>query len=517
MLMRKTTPMALDTIIKKLPNKASHGYDEVSNVMLKALRTSIVFPLCHIFNHSILEGKFPTRMKLAEVIPLYKEKSMDQMVNYRPISLLITLSKLLEKIIYQRIYKYLEDKSILYPSQYGFCNKRSCEQAICELTGYVLQSKNRSEHSASVYLDLSKAFDTLDHSILLQKLDCYGIRGVAKDWIEDYLRNWSLVTKITTCPNKITKSDAFNVTCGAAQGSCLGPLLFIIFVNDIHLLPLYSKVILFADDTTIFNSHKIKRYLQYMRDTDLQLLQSWFNANKLSLNVEKTVAMKFWDDKEDFHVSVNGRKIPLVRSTKFLRVYIDNMLSWYLHINHVMEKLNNNRRLLQLGKKLLNTHCKHNVYFGHIHSHLVYGILIWGSMVSESQLNGFHKIEDHCVQIVLSNNNDNIKDLYTSLSIQPIDQLIKGSLCKLGHSLNHKQLPSLLIKLFNMHGGEKLHRYPTRNKNIPNVQKHTAQVFNRSFLCRSIVEFSKLPTELKSEKEKRIFVHKLKHYLTSSE
>ena len=355
--------------------------------MLKALRSSIVFPLCHIFNLSIMEGKFPSCMKLAEVIPLYKGKSMDQMVNYRPISLLIMLSKLLEKIIYQRIYKYLEDKSILYSSQYGFHNKRSCEQAICELTGYVLQSKNRSEHLASVYLDLSKAFDTLDHNIILQKLDRYGISGVARDWIEDYLRNQNLVTKITTCPNKVTKSEAFNITCGAAQGSCLGPLLFIIFVNDIHLLPLYSKVILFADDITIFNSHKTKRYLQYMIDTDLQLLQSWCNANKLSLNVEKTVIMQFWDEKEDFHISVNGRKIPLVRCTKFLGVYMDNMLSWHLHINHVMEKLNNNRRLLQLGKKFLNTHCKCNVYFGHIHSHLVYRIQIWGSMVSESQLN----------------------------------------------------------------------------------------------------------------------------------
>ena len=138
-------------------------------------------------------------------------------------------------------------------------------------------------------------------------------------------------------------------------------------------------------------------------------------------------------------------------------------------------------------------------------------------MVYESQLNGFCKIQDHCIRIVSSNNNDNIKDLYTSLSIQLIDQLIKGNLCKLGHSLNYKQLPSPLIKLFNMHSGEKLHRYPTRNKNIPNVQKHTAQVFNRSFLCRSLVEYSKLPTELKSKKEKKIFERKLKHYLTSSE
>ena len=209
--------------------------------------------------------------------------------------------------------------------------------AICELTGYVLQSKNWSEHSASVYLDLSKAFDTLDHNILLHKLDRYGIRGVAKEWIGDYLWNRSLVTKITTSPNKIIKSETFSITCGAAQVSRLGPLLFIIFVNNLHLLPLYRKVILFADDTTIFNSQKTRRYLQYMIDTDLQLLQSWFNANKLSLNIGKTVAMKFWDNGDDFHVSVNGWKIPLVRSIKFLGVHMDNMLSWHLHINHVMK------------------------------------------------------------------------------------------------------------------------------------------------------------------------------------
>ena len=136
-------------------------------------------------------------------------------------------------------------------------------------------------------------------------------------------------------------------------------------------------------------------------------------------------------------------------------------------------------------------------------------------MVSESQLNGFHKIKDHCIRIISLNNHDDIKELYTSLSIQPIDQLIKGSLCKLGHSLNHKQLPSPLIRLFNIHGGEKMHRYPTRNKNIPNVQKHKAQVFNRSFLCRSLVEYGKLSTELKTKKNKRIFEHILKHYLTS--
>ena len=119
-------------------------------------------------------------MKWAEVIPLYKGKSMDVMVNYCPILLLITLSKILEKVMYTRLYSYLESKGILYCSQYGFHSKCSCEQAIAELIGYVLQSKNHNEHSASVYLDLSKAFDTLDHTILLKKLECYGIQGIKK-------------------------------------------------------------------------------------------------------------------------------------------------------------------------------------------------------------------------------------------------------------------------------------------------------------------------------------------------
>ena len=136
--------------------------------MLKALHTCITYPLCHIFNASLSEGTFPDQMKIAEVIPLYKGKDMDLMINYRPISLLIMLSKLLEKIMYTRLYRYLETQNLLYPSQYGFRTKRSCEQVIMELVGNILQSKNRNEHCTSVFLDLSKAFDTLDHTILLQ-------------------------------------------------------------------------------------------------------------------------------------------------------------------------------------------------------------------------------------------------------------------------------------------------------------------------------------------------------------
>ena len=154
MVLTPTTVHEIDTLIKKVPNKSSHGFDNISNIMLKSLRTSITFPLCHIFNTSLMEGSFPNRMKVAEIIPLYKGKEMDNMINYWPISLLITLSKLLDKIMYWRLYSYLECNNILYNSQYGFRSQRSCEQAITELVGYILQSKNHNEHCASIFLNL---------------------------------------------------------------------------------------------------------------------------------------------------------------------------------------------------------------------------------------------------------------------------------------------------------------------------------------------------------------------------
>ena len=302
-------------------------------------------------------------MKRAEVIPLYKGKDMDIMINYQPVSLLITLLKLLEKIMYLRLYSYLEKNQLLYSSQYGFRSKRSCEQAITELVGYVLQSKNRNEHSASIFLDLSKAFGTLEHSTLLQKLERYGVHGVVLKWFESYLKNRSLVAKITTGPNKTVKSDSFDITYGTAKGSCLGPLLFIIFMNDIHLLPLYSNVILFADDTTIFNSHKSQKFLKYSLQHDLNLMIDWFKANKLSLNLSKMIGIKFWDNNTNMTINMDNINIQIMECTKFLRVYIDYKSAWHIHVNHLLDTLNTNRCMLCLGKNLLDTICMKSIYW----------------------------------------------------------------------------------------------------------------------------------------------------------
>ena len=153
-----------------------------SNTLLKQLSPSIPFALSILFNQSIDQGIFPSAMKKAEVIPLYKGKDQDQIVNYRPISLLIMISKVLEKLIYSQVYHFIDQEKILYKSQYGFRSKHSCEQALIELAGELIQAREQKLESAALFLDLSKAFGTLDHEVLLAKLERYGIRGICNDW-----------------------------------------------------------------------------------------------------------------------------------------------------------------------------------------------------------------------------------------------------------------------------------------------------------------------------------------------
>ena len=311
LVLKPITVLEIEHIIRQLPNKTSHRHDKISNKLLKDLSCSISLPLCSIFNQSITEGKFSDAMKKAEVIPLYKRKEFDRVINYRPISLLLTISKVLVKSIYTRVYNFLEKYHILYNSQYGFRNKRSCQQAILELVRKILQAKNRGDHSASLFLDLSKAFDTLDHEILLKKFDLYGLRALCNDWFRDYLTGRSLVAKLTTTENKVVKSDTYHITYDTAQGSCLGPLLFLLFCNDVHLLPTYSRIILFTDDTTLLFSHKNIKFLKYALEYNMSLLMSWYKANKLSLNINKTVLIKYWPDGKCFDVEIEGVQIKM--------------------------------------------------------------------------------------------------------------------------------------------------------------------------------------------------------------
>ena len=219
-----TNKIDIGNLIRSLPNKTSSGHDEITNILLKKLAPNISLPLSVIFNKLLKEGAFPNTMKLADVVPLYKSKEKYYTTNYRPISLLLTTSKLLEKTIHTRVYTLIDHQQ-LYQSQYGFRTKHSCENAVCELVGSIVKSQELKHYTIGLFLDLSKAFDTLDHNILLQKLERYGIRGKALEWFKSYLSSRKMRCKCRVeSSNKIEYSDYFNSNYGTPQGSCLGPL-----------------------------------------------------------------------------------------------------------------------------------------------------------------------------------------------------------------------------------------------------------------------------------------------------
>ena len=254
--MKSVLPSKIDKIIVNLPNKNSSGHDNLSNILLKQIKHSIIHPLTIISNHSLTEGEFPHGMKAADVSPLYKSKEKYMVNNYRPISLLITMSKILEKVVYVRVYNFLVEIDQLYQSQYGFRSGHSCQNAISELIGTILKNREENKLTIGVFIDLSKAFDTLSHDILLRKLHKYGIRGTALYWFKSYLSDRGIRVKIQSSNGKIEYSSYHPLSYGTPQGSCLGPLLFLIFINDLYYSVSYGTSLLFADDTTLLQSQK---------------------------------------------------------------------------------------------------------------------------------------------------------------------------------------------------------------------------------------------------------------------
>ena len=321
-----TNPNEICKLIEKLPNKKSSGYDNIDNILLKAIKNEIVMPLSMIFNESLSQGIFPTCMKLAEVVPLFKSKDWSEKSNYRPISLLLNISKLLEKLVYKRVYTFLNNMNQLYCSQYGFRTGHSYNQAVCELIGEIAKNTEKNWTTVCIFLDLSKTFNTLEHTAIFQKLERYGIRGNTLEWFKSYLSNRKIRVKINN-----TTSKEFLINYGTPQGSCLGPLIFLIFCNDLNIHLENMQCIQFADDTTLYLGHPNLEELKKMIERDLKVLQDWFRANKLTLNMEKSVCLIFNDSmckNVNMSLTLSGKTIPIEKQTKFLGIWLDKDLKW---------------------------------------------------------------------------------------------------------------------------------------------------------------------------------------------
>lgn len=414
----------------------------------------------------------------------------------------------------------MENHALLYTSQYGFRKNRSCQDAICELVSDIIKEKELGHHVISVFLDLSKAFDTLDHKILLDKLELYGIRGVSNDWFRDYLSDRKLQVKCSSsADNDNANSIEYDVNFGCPQGSNLGPLLFIIFSNDVINTIENSKLILFADDTTIYMSHRNKNYLIHCLIEDIEKLADWFNANKLSLNLSKTVCMAFDEDVYP-PLTMNNYVIPMVWSTKFLGVYLDKRLDWKEHFNKIYNKIRLNSKLLQLTQKTFDESTKLLIYNAHIQSHIMYSLALWGTMITEQQRNQIYKVQKKCMRWICgAKATAHTMPLFKKLRVLKIDELIILETSKIVHGLQHGWLPPKVSNTFNELGGrqmgKKVHKYNTRQKLMPNIMPHKSTMYNKSVLCKVPSMASKIPIYLLNIANKKMFSRKYKQRLLS--
>ena len=400
LFLNPTNEEEVKRIISQL-KEASPGCDTIHSKIVKKTFEYFADPLVHILNLSLSQGIFPNELKLAKVIPIYKAGDIHNITNYRPVSVLPIFSKIFEQIMYTRLNKFINDNDILYKYQFGFRKNHNTSLALMILLDKIYDSFNDNKHVVGIFLDLRKAFDTIDHGILLKKLYKYGIRGVALNWIENYL---SCRKQFVSYLN--TESDSQPITCGVPQGSILGPLLFILYINDLANISNEIFPILFADDSNLFFSGKNLTETINLVNAELIKVYQWLNLNKLSLNIEKTNFIIFSLSKnvhQDIYnnIVINGSHINRVYFTKFLGVIIDSKLTWKNHITKIRTKISKAIGIICKSRKLFNQEILVTLYYSFVYPYFIYCIENWG-LAAEAHLSMMLKLQRKIVRIIMS-------------------------------------------------------------------------------------------------------------------
>ena len=455
-------------IIVAMPRK-SIGPHSIPIQFLKIVADIVAIPLCRIINFSFSQGVFPDMLKIAKVIALFKAGSSEEVNNYRPISLLPVFDKIIEKLMHSQLYTFLEYHNILFKNQFGFRKKCSTAHSLIEITEKIKESIDSGKFGCGIFIDLKKAFDTVNHKILLQKLEHYGIRGTILKWFESYLTD----RKQYVFYNGVS-SDMKAISCGVPQGSVLGPLLFLIYINDLPNISDKLQFFLFADDTNIYYESKDLKALEKTVNEELKKLSLWLNLNRLALNVGKTNFVIFRSCQKVINHNVtllmNKKALQQKDHVKYLGVLLDQHLSWKYQIKSVALKVSRGLGIIAKLKPFLKDNLIRTIYFSVVYSHLYYGIQAWGS-ADPTTLNKLVILQNKAVRILSGNQYFQIygqepgplpssEPLYKKLEILKIKDIFELSISNFVYSTLTFESPAIFNNWFQY--AHEVHDHTTR-------------------------------------------------------
>ena len=446
---KPTDPKEIESIINLFDTNKSVGPNSIPSKLIKTIAPLISKPISNICNKSFKTGIVPDQLKISKINPIHKKDSKLMISNYRPISILSNVNKIIEKLMFKRLYNFLETYKCIYELQFGFRAKHSTNHALLSITKQIQDAINNDNIAIGIFIDLQKAHDTVNHTILLRKLDHYGVRGTANKWFESYLTNRKQFVTINGFNSKET-----TIKHGVPQGSVLGPLLFLIYINDLHKCIYNSNTFHFADDTNLLyippkdtrkrtdkEKKKCRRNIVRKLNTDLKSLNYWLIANKISLNSTKTELIIFRNknkNKPELKIKLNGIKLVPKTEIKYLGLIFDEHLTFTKHIKFMNAKLKRTNNLLAISRHYLPPDLLKQIYYAQFHSYMSYGCQVWGC--NPNSYSKTFTLQKKALRLLTFANKDahsdpifkeleiiKVKDLITSNNITFVHKTLNGN------------------------------------------------------------------------------------------
>ena len=507
----QTGPIHICDILKTLEPKKSTDMDGLSMSLIKQISTQIAVPLAHVFNLSLTSGIFPSKLKTSRTVPIHKAGRHDLCDNYRPISLLSTLSKILEKMVSLQLVNHLDINNLLYKHQYGFQKNKSTEHHLLQLSNFVSNALNENKYCIGIFLDLKKAFDVCSHQILLKKLKKLGIKNTALGWFSSYLDNRKQIVDVDG-----HKSSEKDIKISVLQGSILGPILFLCYINDMPMSTVLFTL-LFADDTACLASGKNLQELITLVNAELNKIAVWFRVNRMAVNIGKTKFIIFhsknkvidmgensvvFDNNEPDTIfrpdlvtpleRVHNNHInPESRTYKLLGVLLDENFTFNTHLYKLCNKLSRSLYFIRRAQNILSRDALVSLYYATIHSHLLYcPILLSGSTMNN--INRVKILQKKAIRVVTgSKSREHTNPLFKNLGILPYDKIVKQAKLKLMHAVYYKYAPKTFANIWQTNVDRDLD-YNLRNMNDFTLPAPKTEFFKRQPLYTLPLEWNNL-------------------------